>query len=354
MEKKDQKTRAGLRREIKSLDRKLVEQIRQRAELSRELAELQGTEFELPSVELGKIRETEIVPVLRELESYCEAGVVRQPVAYLGPRFSYSYLAAKKQFGEGHELQEKSTIQAVFHSVCQGQTKFGIVPLENSTDGRIADTLAMFVQHPVVIYREVYQPIQHCLLAKGDRNSLTEIRSKAEALSQCRKWLEDNLPKVKLVPAPSSSEAAEMAAKQTSGKIGAIAALAAAKPMGLNVIEKGIEDVEGNTTRFAVIIQPELSQLQLPGKTKSDKTSLLFEVLHQPGSLADVMAVFKRAKINLTWIESIPKRGVPHEYTFYMELEGHRDEARVRNAFAKVQNKTHSWKVLGSYPDGGS
>ena len=275
--------------------------------------------------------------------STAEATLTSPPrVSYLGPRYSYSHLAALQRFSEEADLIPVASIATVFEDVDEGRTSFGLVPLENSTDGRIVDTLGMFARLPVQICGEVQLRIHHNLLARGKPEQVREIYSKPQAISQCRDWLAEHFPKARLVPAASTTEAAQLAAKDVT--IAAIASHQAAGEYDLNILERSIEDNPENITRFAVIGDA-------PGKrTKQDKTSLMFEISHRPGALADVMGIFKRNRLNLTWIESFPLPGSPQEYLFFVEHEGHQTEAKVKRALASVRNKTVRLEVLGSYP----
>lgn len=357
--KKTDRSVAGIRRDIKVVDRKLIELIAERADSTRLLfekadnsaAEKESAEWR-PDFEALKLSDSGVKQLLIEIAAYCQSKNATRKIAYLGPKFSYSYLAAKKKFGESNHLIPLGTIPAIFDSVINGESKFGIVPLENSTDGRIADSLTMFSKTEVAIFGEVHLPVNHCLVGQGQLADVREIRSKAQALSQCREWIAKSFPiEVETVPTKSSTEAAEYVARKGKQSTAAIASREAAIALGLNIIAEGIEDQKGNLTRFAIIVDPKQNSDSLPKKTGHDKTSLMFEVPHQPGALADVMNIFKRAKLNLTWIESFPKPDAFSEYNFFVELQGHRDEVRLRNAFTQLEKKTSSFSVLGSYPE---
>jgi chorismate mutase/prephenate dehydratase len=234
-----------------------------------------------------------------------------------------------------------ATIAAVFEEVNEGHVDAGLVPIENSTDGRIVDTLDMFVRLPVRICGEVQMRIHHNLLGKGPRAEVREVCSKPQAISQCREWLAKHLPQARTVPLTSTAAAAQRAMEDP--RVAAIASRQAAINYGLDVLAKNIEDHPDNLTRFAVIGR------QSGERTGHDKTSLMFELTHQPGTLADAMAIFKRHRLNLTWIESFPKPGSKQEYLFFVELEGHHQSLRVRRAIAALAKKTVRLEILGSY-----
>lgn len=263
-------------------------------------------------------------------------------VGYLGPSHSYSHLAARERFGELVEFRPLATVSAVFEQVRERNLDFGVVPLENSTDGRIVDTLEMLALVPVKISAEIPLRIHHHLLATGPLSGIRRICSKPQAISQCRGWLASHLPKVEFVEMSSTAAAAEAAAKDAS--LAAIAGLAAATEYGLKILAERIEDNPHNVTRFAVIGQ------HAAPRTGNDKTGILFQVPHEPGALADAMQIFKRNRVNLTWIESFPRAGAHQEYYFLMELAGHERDLRIRKSLASLGKRAEKVTVLGSYP----
>lgn len=263
-------------------------------------------------------------------------------IAYLGPEHSYSYLAAAKFFGGNSSLQAVRTIGAVFEEVVREQTRYGVVPIENSTDGRIADTLTMFIRMPVRICGEVLLPIHHHLLALCDRSQVETVYSKPQALSQCRGWLQEHLPNARWVEVASTTAAAKIAASEP--RAAAVASLDAAIHHGLNVLAHSIEDNPNNATRFAIIGK------EHPSPSGNDKTTLLFQVPHKPGALADVMILFKSHGLNLTWIESFPVPGASNEYFFLVELDGHEAHPNVQAMIETLRRDAIRLDVLGSYP----
>jgi len=280
--------------------------------------------------------------ILRDLESASRHLIESTRVAYLGPPYSYSYLAAIKRFGDGVELIAAGTIAAVFDLVSSGTVPYGLVPLENSTDGRVVDTLDMFARIPVKICDELLLPIHHNLLGCCERSQIREVYSKPQALSQCRDWLAKNLPAARTVEMTSTTAAAQLAAEREG--VAAIASREAGVAYGLDIIAQDIEDRSQNVTRFAVIGD------HVSPRTGKDKTALMFEIAHRPGALADTMTTFKNAKINLTWIESFPMPEDRKGYLFFVELEGHQQDARVKKALTTLSRRTLQLDVLGSYP----
>jgi chorismate mutase / prephenate dehydratase len=280
--------------------------------------------------------------IFREIHSACRSLVHQTRIAFLGPLYSYSHLAAMHRFGRSVEFVPVGTIAAVFEEVDRGQCDFGIVPVENSTDGRIADTLDMFTRLPTRICGEVEMEIHHTLLGKCPRNEIKEVYSRPQALSQCRNWLAKHLPAARTIEVTSTSTAAQLAAEKPGAA--AIASLQAGVEYGLNVLAENIEDNPGNTTRFAVIGG------QIPERTGNDRTAIIFQTEHRPGALAEAMNIFKRNRLNLTWIESFPVLGCSRVYLFFAEMEAHQTEARFRRAMAALRRKALRLEILGSFP----
>jgi chorismate mutase / prephenate dehydratase len=346
---------ASLRGQIDTLDREIVDRMNQRAEVARQIGNLKkssGQQTYDPSREetvlervtasnKGPLSSDSLKAVYRELISGSRAIEQHLRVAHLGPAWTYSHLAALHRFGSSVEFVPVASISAAFEEVHAGHSHYGVVPLENSTDGRIADTLDNFSRLPVKICAEVPLRIHHNLLAGCDRAAIREVYSRPQALSQCRNWLSRHLPAARLIEVTSTSAAAETAARTPHAA--AIASRQAGVHHGLNVLAENIEDVAGNTTRFAVIGHAD------SGRTGRDKTSLMFEIEHKPGGLADALSIPKKQKLNLTWIESFPLAGEERGYVFFVELEGHRDDLRVRRAIAALERRCKRVVTLGSY-----
>lgn len=336
------KSVAQLRKEAARLDRELVDLLNARAKVSQELGprEALSSSRALPS-NRGPLADTAIEAVFREVASGCRELAKATQVAYLGPKFSYSYLATVERFGESVDLVPVTTIAAVFEELNGGHANYGVVPLENSTDGRVVDTLGMFARMPIRICGEVQLRINHNLLARCRREEIREIYSKPQALSQCRNWLAKHVPSAQLLEMTSTAAAAQLAA--TKDGVAAVASRLAASTYGLDVVAACIQDNQNNITRFAVIGG------DAAPRTGRDKTAVMFEIAHEPGSLADAMVIFKRAGLNMTWIESFPIIGSTSEYLFFVELEGHQNDAKLKTALASLQRKTVRLEVLGSY-----
>jgi chorismate mutase/prephenate dehydratase len=277
-----------------------------------------------------------------ELLGGCRSLVRQLRIAYLGPAYSYSHLAALRRFGQSVEYVPVGSIPAVFEEVDRRHCDFGLVPVENSTDGRIADTLDMFTRLPVRICAQVEMEIHHTLLGKCPRTEITEVYSRPQALSQCRNWLAKHLPGARTIEVTSTSTAAQLA-KEKPGAA-AIASLEAGVHYGLDCLAEKIEDNPGNSTRFAVIGG------ESPGRSGDDRTAMLFQVEHRPGALAEAMNIFKRNRVNLTWLESFPIPGSERAYLFFVEMEGHETDARLRRAVSSLRSKALRLEILGAFP----
>jgi chorismate mutase/prephenate dehydratase len=339
--------------EIAKIDRQIAALIQQRAEMVKAAASPMAASAcaaGLDELDLAKtldemsgpLPETAMRAVFRELMSGCRALVRPLRIALLGPIYSFSHLAAMHRFGRSVEFVPVGTISAVFEEVNQRHSDFGLVPVENSTDGRIADTLDMFVRLPVRICGQVEMPIHHTLLAKCPRSEVREVYSKSQPISQCRNWLAKHLPSARTIEVTSTTMAAQLAAEKPGAA--AIASQQAGVEYGLEVLAENIEDNPHNATRFAVIGG------QIPGRTGNDRTAILFQTEHRFGALADAMNVFKRNKLNLTWIESFPVPGSDRAYLFFVEIETHPTEPRFRRAMAALERKALRLEVLGAFP----
>lgn len=289
----------------------------------------------------GPLTAATVRAVFRELVSGTRALQTPIRVAYLGPEFTFSHLAAIERFGQSAELVPVGTIAAVFEEVERGQVQFGVVPMENSTDGRVSDTLDCFSRSPARICGELQLRIHHCLLSVGNRDQIRTVFSKPQPLSQCRNWLARHLPNANLHEVSSTAEAAQRAMGDADAA--AVASAQAAVNYELPVLVQNIEDNPDNITRFAII---STSTADRSGK---DKTALMFEIAHEPGALADAMAIFKRNQLNMTWIESFPIPGSRGRYLFFVEFVGHHGESGARKAIGTLAKKSLRLEVLGSY-----
>lgn len=270
---------------------------------------------------------------------------LQQPlkVAYLGPPATFTHLAARRQFGLSTEYLSETTIKGVFESVSRGNAHYGVVPIENSTEGVVNYTLDMFIDSDLQIASEIMLEISHNLLSRtGKINKIKKIYSYPQATAQCRGWLEQNLPGALIMVEPSTAAAAKKAARDDSSA--AIASELAANVYKLKFVRKGIEDYKANYTRFLVIGK------EYSPKTGKDKTSIMFSVKDKPGALYSILRPFSNYKINLTKIESRPSKRKAWEYIFFVDMAGHIQDKNVKKAIDEVKKECLYLKILGSYP----
>ncbi len=347
-----------LRRQLDAIDREILAAINRRAVVAQEIGRVKQNGKQavfdpqrenevldrLQAENRGPLTGDSVRAIFREIISAARAIQTATRVAYLGPEFTFSHLAAIVRFGQSAELLPVGTIAAVFEEVERGQAEFGVVPMENSTDGRVSDTLDCFSRCSARICGELPLRIHHCLLGVGTRDEVRTIYSKPQPLSQCRNWLAKHMPRAILHEVASTAEAAKKA--QGDSRSAAVASNQAGVNYGLPLLAENIEDQPDNITRFAII-----SRKSSP-RTGNDKTALMLEIAHQPGALADMMAVFKRNRLNMTWIESFPIPGQRGRYLFFVEFAGHTNELKARRAMASLAKKALRLEILGSYAQG--
>ena len=353
VEKKAAKSSAG---SVEAVDSQLLKALARRVALTvdefqaaddpRTAAFDPGTEQQLLNTlreEAGDSLPPQTVQAIwREILSAARGQIKPVRAAYLGPAFTFTHLAALERFGQAADLVPVDTITGVFEEVNRGHVEYGVVPIENSTDGRIVDTLEMFTRLPLRICGEVQLRIHHNLLSRSPRSEIVEVYSKPQALSQCRDWLARHLPHAIKRAVASTAAAAELARDKPGAA--AVSSRQAAVQYGLDILAENIEDSGSNATRFAIIGS------DTPAPTKRDRTALLLQIPHKPGRLSDALACFDRHKINLSWIESFPLRGEEEGYQFFLDAEGHQQDARMKKALADLESKATRLEVLGSYP----
>ena len=347
----------ALRSQIDKIDVQILELLNKRAAIAGQIGKVkadQGGEVfsaareeevlnNVLGANKGPLQEVTLRAIFRELISGSRAVEKVQRVAFLGPEYSYSHLAALERFGEAIAYNRTGSIAAVFEEVLRKHADFGVVPLENSTDGRIADTLDMFIRLPAIqICAEIRLRVHHHLLANCQQTEVRRVYSKEQALSQCRTWLSKNLPHATTHPVASTSDAAKLVLSEPN--VAAVASRQVAVRWGINILCHNIEDSPFNETRFAVIGQTDSA------KTGNDKTAMMFQISNTPGALADVLGIFKQSKLNLTWIESFPYREAKGEYVFFLDFDGHREDLKVRKTISAMQEICDSVHVLGSFP----
>ncbi len=345
-----------LRKAIDELDEKLVTTLNKRTELAIKIGEIkdrfkksvyspereQEIYNKLKKLNKGPLNDKILAAVYREIMSGTIMLQRPMKVAYLGPEATFTHLASQKKFGAQVEYVSMQTITDVFNEVERGSSDFGVVPVENSIEGAISHTLDMFVDSDLKICSEISLSIEHNLLCNCKLRDIKKVYSKSQVFGQCRLWLETNLPGRHLMEISSTTKAAEICAREKNSA--AIASSLAAQIYKVKLKVKSIEDSSHNVTRFLVIGKKEA------GYTGRDKTSILFSIKDRVGALHEMLLVFKKAKINLTKIESRPSKKKAWDYYFFVDMQGHIKEPRLKKALNNLEKKCHFIKIVGSYP----
>ncbi len=350
-----------LRRDIDRLDRKIVELLNQRAKLAVEISHHKrrlNTPVFAPDRESQLLRRLEALgkkgpltpgalrAVYREIISASLSLETRLKIAYFGPEASFTHQAALNQFGGSAALLPVKSIPDVFREVNRGRADYGVVPIENSTEGVVNHTLDMFLESEVHICSEISMRIGQNLLSTETRlGAVKKIYSFPPPLAQCRAWLDGNLPEAEIVEASSTSAAARLASRNAG--TAAIASRLAARLYGLNILAADIQDAADNVTRFLILGR------QWPGPTGRDKTSLMLAIKDRVGALYHILKPFARYGVNLTSIESRPSRARAWNYVFFIDCLGHVQDEKLRKTLVALKPLTSVLKVLGSYPRGG-
>ncbi len=354
-----------LRDQIDGLDQKIQQLINDRANCAKKVADVklkyskgQSIQFYRPEREaqvlrkvmdrnLGPIANEDMARIFREIMSMCLALEEPIKVAYLGPEGTFTQAAALKHFGHSVLCEGQVSIADVFREVESGAVQYGVVPVENSTEGVVTHTLDSFAQSSLQICGEVALRIHHHFLTRGDgpkglKEGLKVVYSHPQSLAQCRQWLDANWPQLERVPVSSNAEAAKRASQETGAA--AIAGEVAAELYGLDIQTNSIEDLTDNTTRFLIIGS---QKTQASGE---DKSSIMVSSRNQSGALYHVLEPFHGAGVSLTRIETRPSRNGAWNYNFFIDFEGHVSDDLIQSVLAKVEKSSADLKLLGSYP----
>lgn len=345
-----------LRQQIDHLDSELVALLNERISVALEIGKnkkANGGEIYVPSREkqvferiaklngAGPLPAEAVKAIYREIMSAALALESNLKIAYLGPPATFTHQAARSKFGASVEYVPVGTISNVFSAVEQGTADYGVVPIENSIEGAVTHTFDQFTGTSLKICAEIYLPVSLCLMASVEKEKITRVCSKQEAIGQCRQWLSTNLSGVEMDAVNSTALAAEMAAE---GDSAAIASRLAAELYGLNIIEDHIEDIPGNTTRFLVIGR------KYADPTGNDKTSIYFGIKDDVGALEGALHTLKVNGINMSKIESRPSKNKAWEYYFFVDFEGHAEDPNAKVALEELEKHCAVLIVLGSYP----
>jgi chorismate mutase / prephenate dehydratase len=281
--------------------------------------------------------------IYREIMSSALSLEKSMTIAYLGPEATFTHQAAIRRFGSSLRYLPLKSIADVFNEVSRNRADYGVVPVENSTEGVVTHTLDMFVDSDLKIVAQIILPIQHCLLSVGKRGQIRKLFAHPQTLAQCRGWVQNHLPHVEIIETSSNARSAEMAAADKNSA--AIAGALAAERYRLHVLESDIQDNSANATRFLVLGR------QCSPPTGRDRTSLMLSIDHAVGALHRALAPFRRYKLNMTKIESRPSKRKAWEYFFFVDCDGHMNDRRVSKAIELLGEQCNCVKVLGSYPN---
>jgi chorismate mutase/prephenate dehydratase len=291
----------------------------------------------------GPMTDEQLRAIYREIMSSALALEKTMTIAYLGPEATFTHQAAIRRFGSSLKYAAQKTIADVFTEVSKTRADYGVVPVENSTEGVVTHTLDMFVDSDLKIVSQIVLKIQQCLVSNSPRAKIQKLFVHPQSLAQCRGWIQNNLPGVEIIETSSNARSAELATKERFAA--AVAGVLAAEKYGLEVLEQDIQDNAANATRFLVLGR------QCSPPTGQDRTSLMVSVSDKIGALHEAIAAFRKNKINLTKIESRPSKRKAWEYFFFIDCDGHVQDAKVAKAIKILGTHCNFVKVLGSYPD---
>ncbi|AOV17202.1 chorismate mutase [Acidihalobacter aeolianus] len=356
----EQEQLRAIRERIDAIDKDLMRLISERASCAQTVAEIKraagsGEDFYRPEREaqiLRQVKDTNPGPLegetlarlFREIMSACLALESPLKVAFLGPEGTYTHAAVLKHFGQDVQLAPMASLGEVFREVEAATCPYGVVPIENSTEGVVNHTLDLFVQSPLHVCGEVLLRIHHHLLSREESlDGVQRVYAHQQALAQCRRWLDANLPHAERIPLSSNAEAAKRAAQDTGAA--AIAGDTAESLYGLNALKRNIEDHPDNTTRFLVIGRQE----SIP-PSGVDKTSVLVSTSNRPGALHRLLTPLAHNGVSMSRIESRPSRCVNWEYVYFLDIEGHSADPKVKQALAGLRQEAELFRILGAYP----
>ncbi len=345
----------NLRENIDEIDTELLELISKRASLAKEVGSLKGDGViykpereaqilkSLVNANKGPLSDKSIIDIFKTVISNCRALERLLSISFLGPAGTFSEEATIKQFGENIDPVFANSIDEVFNHVQSERVHYGVVPVENSTEGAVNRTLDLLLIRDLKICGEIILPVHHYLLSKNKKiNEIKNIYSHGQSLAQCHNWIMGNLSSANKIAVLSNAEGARIAANEKESA--AIASSRAAELFDLNVLNENIEDDPNNSTRFLVISKQDVAV------SGDDKTSIVVTAKNKPGAIVDLVSPFAKYDVSMTKLESRPAKVGIWEYVFFIDIEGHQSDFKVKTALEEIEAKSSFLKVLGSYP----
>lgn len=350
-----------IRKKIDQIDQQLLDLLSERADLVHEIGTIKKKEGlqiyaperedallkRLAAMNKGRLPDRSILAIYREIMSAALALEDDLTVAYLGPEGTWTHQAAIKKFGHSVTYSSQANFSDVFDQVARRKAHYGVVPIENSTEGAVSHTLDLFVDSHLQICAQILLRIENNLLASIPREEIKTLYSHPQVFGQCRNWILRNFPEADLIEVSSTTKAAKLARENSASGAAALGGKLAAELNELSVLEESIQDRATNTTRFLVI-----GEKTCPA-TGNDRTSILFSIHDRPGSLVKALQAFDKLNVNMSKIESRPSKQRDWEYIFYVDLAGHCTDKPVADALLELEKHCPLVKILGSYPNTG-
>ncbi|MBT5149837.1 MAG: prephenate dehydratase [Nitrosomonadales bacterium] len=344
-----------LRKNIDEIDKRLLELISNRGMYAKEIGLLKDDGIvykpereaqvisKLIKENKGPLSNDSVTNIYKSIISNCRALEKKLTISFLGPSGTFSEEATIKHFGENVKSIPTNSIDEVFNNVQSSKVHYGVVPIENSTEGGISRTLDLLLMKDLKICGEITLPIHHCLISKSkDLKKIKSIYAHGQSLAQCHDWIANNLPNAEKITVLSNAEGAKIASKEKHSA--AIASERAASIFKLNILQSHIEDEPNNTTRFLILSDQEIAP------SGNDKTSIVVTTKNKPGAIVDLIQPFASRRVSLTKLESRPSKIGMWEYVFFIDVEGHKNNPKVKLSLADLEKKSSFMKFLGSYP----
>ena len=343
------------RKEIDLIDKEIIDLISRRGTLAKQVGLIKddGVIYRpereaqiltaLKKYNKGPLKSESIVNIFKAIISNCRALEKKLSIAFLGPLGTFSEEATRQHFGDNIVILPTDSIDEIFSHVQSDISHYGVVPVENSTEGAVSRTLDLLLLRELNICGEISLPVHHCFISKSKVNKgINKIYAHGQSIAQCHDWLTNNQPNAERIAVSSNAEGAKMASKDR--KAAAIASSQAAELYKLNILSENIEDETNNTTRFLVISK------DIIDRSGSDKTSIVVATKNRPGAIAELVAPFSKNKVSMTKLESRPAKMGLWEYVFFVDIEGHQSDKKVSAALKEVDQNASFMKILGSYP----